>query len=85
MAYDPSKDEDIYICPEIEGDGGSSILIKLARYDNGPIKLRLNRAKTYKDGKTNIGKIGAMTRDEARRVAGTITNLVAQDDYWKRG
>lgn len=82
MAYDPAKDEDIYISPEIEGDGQSTILIKLARYDKGPIKLRINRAKTFKDGNTHIGKLGALTRGEAQRVAKQVLAIVDDNRFW---
>lgn len=76
-SYSPDKDKLIKMF-ELKDDRGSSLMLSIFSYDNGPKKLSLSRSYLKKDGTVGYAQSGRLTLPEISFLKEKINDIITE-------
>ncbi len=78
MAYDGRLDKQLFV-KSWEAQG-STILVGVYSYNNGPKKVQISRELKAEDGKPGFAKLGRLTKEELQGVLPLLQEAMAHLD-----
>lgn len=81
MAYDKTKDKLVKALGTVPAEDGEFAL-SLRQYDDGPVKLHIDRVKSNKSGKPYAMRPGRLTRTECMSLGEALMAEAAGSANW---